>query len=107
MDCGIGRRKRRPDKTCPPAGGACPPTGRRRGRLSLVARWRHKVLLAPDKASGASGVAGHYTHRRAPGAWIDHTGDDLPERQLALAGRTQGRLVSAGDSPRRGAQRSG
>ncbi len=61
-----GRRRRRLDKACPPAGGACPPTGRRGGLLD-------KVLLAPGEASGASGYEppetgqdrGGGAHRRA------------------------------------------
>ena len=37
-------------------------------------------------------VARHTAESREPGAWIDHAGDGLPEGQLTLAGRTQGRF---------------
>ena len=38
----------------------------------------------------ADGMTAREAHRRQPRALIEHAGDDLPERQLALSARTQG-----------------
>jgi hypothetical protein len=74
--------------------------------MSQVAEGGDSTKPARQGATRAASLAARRTaESREPAS--THAGEDLPERQLTLAGRTQGRLVSVGDSPRRETQRSG
>ena len=49
------------------------------------------VFVEADRSQRrADGMAARQTNRRQPRALIEHAGDDLPERQLALSARAQG-----------------